>query len=151
MLRAVSRDMKTPRRSKEQKLRDAVADAASNLKEAGEPLLGLGPNERYADAFNRYSSALKELLAHVCPLHVDEWSWDGYEGNFHFWWEFGAQLAQPGATYAHDTRFVATRCAARLDPQRSLDEELARLRTEAEHYAELRGAMMRWAHSKASS
>lgn len=142
---------KTKRRSQEQKLRDAVADAASNLKEAGEPLLGLGPNRRYENAFDRYSSAVKDLLAHKCPLHVADWSWDGYEGNFTFQWEFGTQLAQPGATYAHDTRFVAARCAAVLDPQKPLDEELARLRTEAEHYGELRNAMMRWASERAKA
>ena len=106
------------RRSKEQKLRDAVADAASNLKEAGEAKLGLGPNCRYADAFDRYGLALQALLQHAVSLHVADWSWDGYEGNFHFYWEFGAQLAQPGATYEHDTRFVHARCAALLEPEK---------------------------------
>jgi hypothetical protein len=133
------------RQSREQKLLDAVAHAASCLKEAGDPLHGLGPSQHYADVFDRYSRALSALVAHECPLHVADWDWDGYEGNFHFWWEFGAQLAQPGTKYEHDRRFVAMRCAARLDPQRPLLEELARLRAEAAHYDEMRGAMMRWA------
>lgn len=136
---------KKKRQPQEQKLRDSVAKAASWLKEAGDPLHGLGPSLHYADAFNHYSLALKALLQQVCPLNVADWSWDGYEGNFHFWWEFGVQLAQPGSSYDHDTRFVASRCAGRFDPQKPLDEELARLRTEAEHYDELRGAMSRWA------
>lgn len=136
---------KMKRQSKEQKLRDAVSYAASCLKEAGDPLHGLGPSEQYADAFNRYSAALKNLLQFDCPLHVVDWSWDGYEGNFHFYWEFGAQLAKPGVAYEHDTRYLAMRTAARLDPAQSLDEELTRLRAEAEHLDELRGAALRWA------
>jgi hypothetical protein len=137
--------MKAKRRTQEQKLYDAMHHAASCLKEAGDPLHGLGPSLQYADAFNRYSEALKNLVAHTCSLHVADWSWDGYEGNFHFWWEFGTPLAQPGTKYDYDTRFVQSRCATRLDPNKSLDEELARLRAEAKHYDELRGAMMRWA------
>ena len=136
---------KKQRQSQEQKLRDAVSYAASCLKEAGGPLHGLGPSLHYADAFERYGRALKELLAHACRLHVADWSWDGYDGNFAFFWEFGAQLAQPGTSYDHDTRFVAMRCPARFDPEKPLVEELARLRAEAEHYDEMRGAMMRWA------
>lgn len=133
------------RQSQEQKLRDTVAYLASCLKEAGDPLHGLGPSRQYADAFERYSSALKDLVSHHCPLHVADWSWDGYEGNFHFYWEFGVKLAQPGATYEHDTRFMESRCVAQLDPDKPLDEELERLRAEAEHYDELRGVMLRWA------
>jgi len=133
------------RQSKEQKLRDAVAYAASCLKEAGAPLHGLGPSLHYADAFERYSRALKDLLQFDCPLHVADWSWDGYEGNFHFYWEFTAQLAQPGAKYDHDTRGLAMRTMARLDPEKPLDEELTRLRAEADHYDELRRATLRWA------
>lgn len=132
------------RRTQDQKLLDAAAHAASCLKEAGDPLRGLGPNQRYADAFDRYSRALKDLVAHACALHVADWSWDGYEGHFGFFWEFGAQLVQP-TSYDHDTRFVESRCAARLDPEKPLLEELARLRDEAAHYDELRGAMLRWA------
>ncbi len=141
--------MKTPRRTKEQKLRDALADAASKLRGTGHPLHNsLGPDQRYADAFDRYSRALQALLQHAVPLHVADWSWDGYEGNFTFYWEFGAQLTQPGARYDHDTRFVFARCVARLDPEVMFDEELARLRAEAEHYDELRGVMMRWARDE---
>ncbi len=136
---------KQQRQSKEQKLLDAVAHAASCLKEAGEPLRGLGPSLHYADAFDRYGRALKDLLSHECPLHVADWSWDGYEGNFHFYWEFSAQLVRPGAQYVYDTRFVAMRSASRLDPGKPLLEELARLRAEAQHYDDLRGVMMRWA------
>ena len=136
---------KKQRQAQQQKLLDAVSHAASCLKEAGEPLHGLGPSLQYADAFNRYASALKDLLAFECPLHVADWSWDGYEGNFHFYWEFGTQLAQPGSQYDYDTRFVAMRCVARLDPAKPLLEEVARLHAEAAHYDELRGAMMRWA------
>jgi len=136
---------KKQRHSKEQKLLDAVTHAASCLKEAGEPLHGLGPSARYASAFDLYGHALRDLLAHECPLHVADWSWDGYEGNFHFYWEFGTQLAQPGAAYEHDTRFTAMRSAARLDPAKPLLEELARLRAEASHYEELRNAVVRWA------
>jgi hypothetical protein len=134
------------RQTREQKLLDAVTYAVSCLKEAGEPLCGLGPSRHYADVFDRYSSALKALVSHECPLHVDDWGWDGYEGNFHFWWEFGAGVEQPGMKYDHDRRFVAMRCAAQFDPQKPLDEELARVRAEAAHYDAMRGAMMRWAH-----
>lgn len=137
--------MKAKRRSQEQKLRDAVAYAASCLKEAGDPLHGLGPSLHYADAFDRYSRALKDLVALASPLTVVDWSWDGYEGNFYFYWEFGTHLEQPTSSYVHDTRFVAARCASRFDPEKPLDDELARLRAEAKHYDELRGAMMRWA------
>jgi hypothetical protein len=136
---------KKQRQAQEQKLLDAVAYAASCLKEAGEPLHGLGPSARYAAAFDRYSSALKNLLSFECPLHVADWSWDGYEGNFGFTWDFGAQLAQPGSKYEHDTRFLTMHCAARFDPTKPLSEELARLRVEAVHYDELRKATMRWA------
>jgi hypothetical protein len=136
------------RQTREQKLFDAVSHAASCLKEAGEPLHGLGPSAQYADAFDRYARALKDLVVHECPLHVADWSWDGYEGNFHFFWEFGAQLAQPGTKHDYDTRFVQMRCPARLDPEKPLHEELARLRAEAEHYDELRGAMMRWSRDE---
>lgn len=133
------------RQTQEQKLLDAVVYAASCLKEAGDPLHGLGPSLHYADAFGRYGSALKDLVAHACPLHVADWGWDGYEGNFHFYWEFGTQLEQPGTKYDHDTRFVSMRCAGRFDPQKSPLEELARLRAEASHYDEMRGAMLCWA------
>jgi hypothetical protein len=136
---------KKKRQSREQKLFDAVSYAVSCLKEAGDPLHGLGPNQQYVDAFDRYGRALKDLVAHTCVLHVADWSWDGYEGDFGFHWEFGTQLAQPGTKYDHDTRFVAMRCAARFDPGKPLLEELARLRAEAEHYDELRRATVRWA------
>ena len=134
-----------------QKLHDAVSYAASCLKEAGDPLHGLGPSQQYANAFERYGDALRALLAKTCSLHVGEWSWDGYEGNFRFCWEFGAQLSQPDATYEHDTRYVETRCPAKLDPNQPLDAELARLAAEAEHYDELRGEMLRWAGKKRAS
>jgi len=139
------------RQSKEQKLRDAMTYAASCLKEAGAPLHGLGPSLHYADAFDRYSRALKDLLQFDCPLHVGDWSWDGYEGNFHFFWEFTAQLVQPGTKYDHDTRSLAMRTMARFDPEKPLDEELARLHAEAEHYDELRRAMSRWASAARAS
>jgi hypothetical protein len=136
---------KAKRQTQKQKLFDAVTHAASCLKEAGDPLHGLGPSQQYADAFNRYSEALKALLVSVCPLHVSDWDWDGYEANFHFWWDFGTALAQPCTQYDYDTRFVQMKCASRLYPDRPLDEELSRLAAEAQHYAELRNAMGRWA------
>ena len=144
----LERDMskvKQQRQSKEQKLLDAVTHASSCLKEAGEPLHGLGPSFQYAAAFDVYGRALKDLLAHECPLLAADWTWDGYEGNFRFYWEFGTQLAQPGTKYDHDQRFVEMRCMARFDPSKPLGEELVRLRAEAEHYGELRDAMSRWA------
>lgn len=143
--------MKAKRQSKkhQQKLRDAVSYAASCLKEAGEPLHGLGPSQPYANAFDRYGRALLALLSYECALHMADWHWDGYAGTFHFYWEFGAQLAQPGVPYEHDTRFVEARCGAEFDPQKSLDEELTRLHAEAEHYGKLRGVMMRWASERA--
>ena len=143
--RAMAKTKTTVAARKEQKLLDAVTYMASLLKEAGDLLHGLGPSQRYADQFDRYSLALKDLVTHTCSLHVADWSWDGYAGNFHFYWEFGAQLAQPGAEYDHDTRFVEMRCGARLDPQKPLLEELARLRAEAAHYTRLRGVAKRWA------
>ena len=142
---------KKQRQTREQKLLDAVSYAASCLKEAGDPLHGLGPSGQYADAFHRYAAALKDLLAHECPLHVADWSWDGYEGNFHFTWEFSAQLAQPGTKHDYDTRFVSLRCPARLYPQKPLLEELARLHAEAAHYDAMRRAMMCWARDARSS
>ena len=135
-------------KAKKQKLLDAAMYAASCMKEAGDPLHGLGPSQQYANAFNRYSEALKALVAGTCALHVGDWSWDGYEGTFRFHWEFGAQLAQPDAAYEHDTRYVESRCPATLDPSQPLDAELARLAAEAEHYDELRGEMLRWAGKK---
>lgn len=136
---------KKQRQAQEQKLLDAVAHEASRLKEAGEPLHGLGPSLHYAEAFDRYGCALKSLVAYVCPLLVADWSWNGYDGTFDFYWEFSAQLAQPGTKYDHDTRFLSMRCPARFDPTKPLLEELARLRAEAAHYDELRGATVRWA------
>lgn len=133
------------RQSQEQKLLDAVSYAASCLKEAGEPLHNLGPSYQYAAAFDLYARALKELLAFECPLHVADWTWDGYEGNFSFYWEFGTQLAQPNTKYDNDRRFVEMRCMARFDPNKPRSEELARLRAEAEHYGAMRDAMARWA------
>jgi len=125
---------KAKRQSKEQKLRDAAAYAASCLKEAGDPRHGLGPSTQYADAFDRYGHALRDLVSHACALHVADWHWNGYEGKFDFHWEFGAKLAQPNAAYDYDTHFVAARCAAELDPEKPFDEELARLAAEAKHY-----------------
>ena len=142
---------KAKRQSQKQKLFDATMHAASCLKEAGDPLHGLGPSQQYADAFNRYSQALKVLVAGTCALHVGDWGWDGYEGSFHFYWEFGAQLAQPDAAYEHDTRYLETRCRAKLDPNQPLDTELARLAAEAAHYDELRGEMLRWADKRRAS
>ena len=138
-------------KAKAQKLLDAAMHAASCMKEAGDPLHGLGPSRQYADAFNRYSEALKALVAGTCALHVSDWDWDGYEGTFRFYWEFGAQLAQPDAAYEHDTRYVETRCPAKLDPNQPLDAELARLAAEALHYEELRGEMLRWTGKKRAS
>jgi len=136
---------KKQRQAQEQKLLDAVSYAASLLKEAGSPLHGLGPNQEYADDFARYAERLKELVAFECPLHVADWSWNGYEGRFDFYWEFSTSLAQPGAVYEHDVRTVTSRCLAQLDSEKPLLEELARLRAEAAHYDAMRGAMMRWA------
>lgn len=133
------------RQTQEQKLRDAVAYAASCLKEAGDPLHNLGPSQQYADAFGRYSEALHKLAAHVCGLHMGEWHWDGYKGNFCFRWELSAQLAQPTATYEHDTRFLEMSCPAELDASQPLGDELTRLRAEAAHYSELCGVALRWA------
>lgn len=141
---------KKQRQTREQKLLDAVSYAASCLREAGDPLHGLGPSRLYADAFDRYARALEDLVSYACPLHVADWGWDGYEGNFHFYWEFGARCSQPDTQPDHDTRFVALRCAACLDPQKSLSEELARLRAEAEHYDEMRRAMEGWARDARS-
>jgi hypothetical protein len=135
---------KKKRQSREQKLLDEVAYAASCLKEAGDPLHGLGPSRHYADMFDRYSRALSALVSYECPLHVADWGWDGYEGNFHFQWEFGGRLSQPGK-HDLDTRFVGMHCAGSFDPRKPLSEELTRLRAEADHYDELRGAMLRWA------
>ena len=78
---------KKSRVTQEQKLLDAASYALSCLKEAGDPLHGLGPSEQYAAAFNRYGDALKALVAFDCPLHVTDWDWDGYEGTFRFRWE----------------------------------------------------------------
>ena len=129
----------------EQKLLDAVSYAASCLKKAGDPLHGLGPSTQYADAFDRYSQALKALVAGTCPLHMADWNWNGYEGRFDFYWEFSSVLVQPGTVYEHDTLRMTSRCLSTLDPEKPLLEELLRLRGEAAHYDALRKAMMRWA------
>lgn len=138
---------KKQQQAQEQKLLDAVSHTASCLKEAGEPLRGLGPCAQYASAFDRYGAALKDLVAGTCALHVSDWDWDGYDGTFTFRWEFSTQLAQPGSKYEHQTRFLEMSCAAHFDPEKPLLEELARLRAEAEHYGELRNATARWAHN----
>jgi hypothetical protein len=145
--------VKTKRRNQEQKLRDAASYAASCLKDAGEALHNLGPSQHYADAHAKCGRALKDLVQWKAGsmAHVADWSWDGYEGLWTFRWEFGFQAAQPGATYAHDTRFVAMSCAAQLDGDKLLDEELTRLCHEARHYDEMRGAMMRWATTTAKA
>lgn len=72
--------MATKRRSQEQKLRDTVAHASSCLKEAGDALHGRGPSQHYADAFNNYGHALKDLVQHKAGslAHVADWAWDGY-------------------------------------------------------------------------
>jgi hypothetical protein len=136
---------KRQQQTQEQKLLDAVTYASSRLKEAGEPLLGLGPNQRYLDAFNKYGDALYALVKHATSVHPTDWSWDGYEGHFNFRWDFGFRAAQPGATYEHDARFVEMSCRAHFDPSKSLNDEVQRLQAEASHYDEMRGAMMRWA------
>lgn len=41
-------------------------------------------------------------------------------------------------------------CAARLEDDKPLDEELTRLYHEAYHYDEMRGAMMRWARDRSN-
>ena len=137
---------KKQQQAPEQTLHDAVSYASSCLKEAGDPLHGLGPSRQYADAFDRYGRALKDLVAGTCALHVADWDWDGYGGTFTFRWEFSTQLAQPGTKYEHQTRVLAMSCAAHLDPEKPRLEELARLHAEAKHYEELRNATMRWAH-----
>lgn len=130
--------------SREQRLRDDVAYAASCLKEAGEPLHNLGPSGQYEDVFKRYSEAMRKLVAFDCPIGVEEWSWDGYAGTFHFRWVFGAQVRELGTDKDYDTRFVKMSTYTRLDPSKPLDEELTRLRAEAEHFDQMRGAVMRW-------
>jgi hypothetical protein len=136
---------KKQRQAQEQKLLDVVTHAASCLKEAGDPLHGLGPSLHYADAFDRYGRALKELVKHTCMLHVADWDWDGYEGLFTFRWDFSVALAQPGTKYDYQTRFVEMSCQAHLNADKLLSEELARLRAEAAYYDELRKATQRWA------
>jgi len=143
--RSIMAKTKKQQQAQEQKLFDAVNYAASCLKEAGEPLYNLGPSAQYAAVFDRYAQALKALVVFECPLHVADWSWNGYDGRFDFRWEFGAQLSQPGVPYEHNTRFLEMSCRAQLDLDKPLSEELARLRAEAEHYNELLLATMRWA------
>lgn len=136
---------KKQQQAHEQKLLDAVSHAASCLKEEGDPLRGLGPCAQYAAAFDRYGKALKDLVSGTCVLHVADWDWDGYEGTFDFRWDFSTPVAQPDAKYEHQTCFLAMSCAAHLDPEKPLLEELARLRAEAKHYEEFRNATVRWA------
>lgn len=136
---------KTKRISKEQRLRDGVAYAASCLKEAGDPLHNLGPSGQYEDVFKRYSAAMLRLVEFDCPIAIEEWSWDGYAGTFHFKWVFGAQVREPGAGKKDfETQFVGMYSYARLDPSKPLDEELTRLRDEAEHFHAMRNGVMMW-------
>jgi hypothetical protein len=125
------------------KLRDAIADASSALKEAGDPLLGRGINERYVIAHKRYGDAVEAMVKATCVLHVADWQWDGYENRFCFSWEFSVQLCQPGKV-EYDTRYVQMSTHAQFDDSLPLDEELTRLRIESEHYDELRSAAMQW-------
>lgn len=137
--------------SKQQRLRDDVAYAASCLKEAGDPLHNLGPSGQYEDVFKRYSEAVRALVMYDCPISIEDWSWDGYAGTFHFKWVFGAQVRELGSDKEYDTRFVGMHAYSRFDPSKPLDEELTRLRTEAEHFDEMRGAVMRWSRDQAKS
>lgn len=138
---------KTKRRvSREQRLRDDVAYAASCLKEAGDPLHHLGPSGQYEDAFQRYSKAMHALLAFDCPLGIEEWTWDGYAGTFHFKWVFGAQARELGSAKAYETRYINMTSHGRLDDSKLIDEELVRLRAEAVYLDEMRRALTRWSH-----
>lgn len=140
--------MKKPRRSQEQKLREAIMATLVALR-AIEPRRGIaGINLHYLDAFEKYSAALHALVEHACGLHIVDWDWDGYEGRFRFRWDFSAQLQQLNKA-AYDTHFVAMSTHAQFDDAKPLDEELARLRAEAAHYDELRGTAMRWARDVA--
>lgn len=113
---------------------------------------GFGPSQLYTDAFERYSLALKDLVQHNAPIHIEEWSWDGYEGNFFFRWKLSAQLCQIGRP-EFDRRYVAVALPARFPNviASTLDAALAEAWAEAEHYADLAVAMMRWARDKAEA
>lgn len=139
--------MKKPRRSQEQKLREAIMNASVALRDTA-PLRGRGVNQSYLDVFSKYSDAIKALVQHVCGLHIEEWSWDGYEACFTFKWGFAAQLQQPHKA-EYDTRYVHMATRAQFDDEAPLDAELARLQAEAEHYDELRATTMRWARDVA--
>ena len=136
---------KTKRVPKLQRLYDDVHHAASCLKEAGEPLHNLGPSGQYEDVFKRYSAAMLRLVEFDVPVAIEDWSWDGYAGTFHFKWVFGAQVRELGAdAKEYETRYVGMHAYSRLDPSKSLEQEIARLRAEAEHFDQMRGAVMRW-------
>jgi hypothetical protein len=140
--------VKKPHRSKDQKLREAVMDMITALRDI-EPKIGIaGVSQRYLDAFERYSEALNALVEHACGMHIVDWDWDGYEARFAFRWDFSAQLQQPNRP-EFDTRFVAMSTHARFDDAKPLDDELARLRAEAAHYQELTAVAMRWARDVA--
>ncbi len=114
-----------------------------------EPKIGVaGVSQRYIDAFDKYSRALCALVKHTCGLHIEEWDWDGYQERFTFRWVFSAPLQQPHRP-EFDTHFVQMSTHAEFFDARPLDEELARLSTEAEHYESLRGTAMRWARDVA--
>lgn len=146
--------MSKPNKRRDLKLRDAVAYAASCLKEAGDPRHNLGPSGQYADAFERYSQAMRTLVVHHCELPyfgVEEWDWDAYQGTFHFKWTFGAQTRELNAENEYELRHVGMHAYARLDDSKPLDEELARLRAEAEHFHAMRNAVMMWAAQQAKA
>jgi len=137
--------VKKQRQSKEQKLRETVMAILVALREI-EPKVGIaGINQRYLDTFEKYSEALHELVEHTCGMHIVDWDWDGYEARFTFRWDFSAQVRKLNRP-AFDTHFVALSTRAQFDDAKPLDEELARLRVEVEHFDDLRTTMMQRAY-----
>lgn len=139
-----------PRRTPRQKLLDAVVDARARLydtardRRAADVERSMYPSAALNELFRRYSRALQSLVSHhlaVPGWEIGEdagessWRWDGYDAHFGFDYEGFAELPRSAEECAN---FLAPRlrCAVHLtfDPEQSLEDELARLATEAKHY-----------------
>lgn len=143
--------MKRPRRTQRQKLLDAVSesracwlDSGRDRRDSGD-VRSLYPSRTQELLFLPYSQALRALVAHhlAAPgwgIATDDdgsssWSWDDHETHFYFEYEAFAEL--PFTTEDKlSGRSPRMRCVAHLtfDPERPIQEELARLIGEAKHY-----------------
>ncbi len=138
------------RRTQRQKLLDTVADARAGLldsardRHASTVERAMYPSAAMAELFRRYSNALRSLVGHHLAAPEWElaedagestWRWDGYDAHFSFDYAGFADLPRSDEEVGN-LRAPRIRCSVHLtfDPALPLDDELARLATEAKHY-----------------